>query len=87
MDMPAPIISHAIQSQARPGAQAISARAEANTRFDATSIPRPPDLSIQRPTKGPPTAESSSATENIANTALAETPNSAAIGRARIAGR
>src|SRR5436190_21798214 len=54
MDIPTPITSHATQSQARLGAQPISARPAAKTTFDATSIPRPPNLSIQRPTNGPP---------------------------------
>ena len=87
LPMPTPMITHAAKSPIGPCAMARPARPKAKTRFVPISTGRPPHRSIDRPAYGPSNAETTSASENAANTVGVDTPRSLAIGVASIAGR
>ena len=85
--MPTPSSTQAANIAVGPLARPRPARPRANTTLLPTSTGRPPQRSIARPANGPSAADTSSASENAANTVGAVTPRSRAIGVASIAGR
>ena len=85
--MPTPSSSQAATSRGIDVAKPSNTRPAASTTLDIDSTDLPPTRSICRPTRGPISADSTSAAEKAPNTQLEETPRSRAIGSARMAGR
>jgi hypothetical protein len=85
--MATPSTTQAAKSPIASRASARPTSPVAKTTLVATSTGRPPKRSMARPAGGPSSAETTSATENAANTVGTDTPSSRAIGAARIAGR
>ena len=85
--MPTPSRSQATTSRGIDVAKPSSTRPAASTRLDIDSTDLPPTRSIWRPTRGPISAEITSAAEKAVNIQFEETPRSRAIGSARIAGK
>jgi hypothetical protein len=87
LPMATPISAQAANRLTGPVARAKAARPSAKIALVAISTGRPPHRSMRRPLCGPTSAETTSATENAANTVGTDTPSSPAIGRASMAGR
>ena len=85
--MPMPRITQAPKSPTGPVAAASATSPPARTTFEAMRTPRPPRLSIVRPTHGPATAATSSEAENAAKNQERGMPRAAPMGSAKMAGR
>ncbi len=85
--MAMPMTTQAVNRPSGPCAAASRPRPAAKTRLVPSNTGRPPQRSMARPASGPSRAETTSASENAANTVGVVTPSSRAIGAASIAGR
>src|SRR6516162_7365893 len=80
--MPTPSTAQAIARVKNPCTAPSRTSPAARTRLESVSTPRPPRLSIARPTEGPSTADSSSAPEKRPNTAVRDRVRPCAVPRA-----
>ena len=85
--MPMPSMIHAATSSTGPVANDSSSKPAASTALETASRPRPPNVSMKWPTRGPSRPAITSAPESAPKITVGGTPRSRAIGAARIAGR